>query len=302
MKRIVTSAIFVIVLIFSCISQKNDTEEWTVEKWRDHLFFPNPNIDQCFDNIAVGLCHLETLPVGTYLAFKGKMWEYSLHTAFPYDFTMDITILDKEVVDGKECTVAKITMESSFIKIEAKEWMDSDGTPMKIEEEVRIQGIDTVEVMRFFAVLKREAQYRGYDCWVFSGTCETGTLFGTGMGELGVHETHITAYIDKESYAQVGMITERGISESGFYEPDTRYIEGTYAGLKWELGPREGITTELGTFDCQVIYLKDNGRTVGTIWANEKIRTPLKYIVYYEQEATKYDMTLTLIEYIWGCI
>lgn len=84
----------------------------------------------------------------------------------------------------------------------------------------------------------------------------------------------------------------------GSYEPDAKYIEGTYAGRKWELGSRERITTELGTFDCQVIYLKDNGRTTGTIWANEKIRTPIKYIVYYEQEGI-YDNPFNLIT--WGC-
>jgi hypothetical protein len=56
----------------------------------------------------------------------------------------------------------------------------------------------------------------------------------------------------------------------------------------------------MGTYDCQVIYLKKEGKIVGTIWANEEFRAPLKYTVSYEIEDLKLDMTLILLEYIQG--
>ena len=116
------------------------------------------------------------------------------------------------------------------------------------------------------------------------------------MMGMDLGETKMTTYMDKESYATVRTIVEEEEMEmdSGFNEAATFVAE-----LDWVLGGRETITTELGTYDCQVIYLQENGETVGTIWANEDIKAPLKYVITLETEnlgmVVTMEMTMILV-------
>jgi hypothetical protein len=68
----------------------------------------------------------------------------------------------------------------------------------------------------------------------------------------------------------------------------------------WELGPEETITTPLGTYKCQVIYVMEEGKRVGTIWATRDMRAPVKYVYTFENEDSKLEMTMVLIEYSSG--
>ena len=303
MKRAIVLALVVTALISSCIGQEESADEWTVEEWKDYLFFPNPSADQSIANMAAGLTNIEELPPGTHIVFEGGAHGTLAGSQgappVSYNMTMEIDILDKEVVAGKECSVAEITMEMRTniegqlvsINVSGKQWTDTQGAPVKVDAEVRMELFEGLEtVSRANLELVGEEQYNGYDCWVFSGTQSTELM---GMSQ----ESEMKQYMDKKSKAVVGTTIDGEEQEMA-----REYVEAsTYVSeLEWELGGREKITTELGTYDCQVINLKKDGKKVGTMWAHEEFKTPLKYVITYETEDMKLEMTLTLVEYTLG--
>jgi len=93
-------------------------------------------------------------------------------------------------------------------------------------------------------------------------------------------EGSVTEYMDKESSQVIRVITEIATETD-----DT------------QLGGRETVKTPPGTYDCQVIYLKENNEVVGTIWVNEEIRVPVKYVATYKTEYMDMEVTMTLVEY-----
>ena len=299
MKNTVVITIVSVLLICSCINQQEEQKEWTAEEWKNHLFLTNPSLDQSINNMAAGLGNVEELPIGTHLRYKITALGTFEGMEMPYDMTMTIDIPGKESLSGKECTVVELFIEAEMemegesfdMVIAGKEWIDAAGTPLKIETEFGMSLFGELEMpMKLTMEFAGEEQYKGHECWVFTGV-QSMDLMGTKM------EMTITQYMDKETYVVVGMIIdgEEQEADSSFTEAQTYF-----QGLEWELGGRETITTELGTYDCQVIYLKDAGETVGTIWANEEFKSPLKYAITYEVSNMLMDMTMTLVEYSWS--
>ena len=293
MKKIVVCAILVIVLA-SCIGQT----EWTIDEWREHISFASPPLGQDPASMIAGFHNIEELPTGTHIVFDIQAEGVLQGTNVTVDMTMGFTVAGTDTVDGIECTVVDVDIEmnmnimdeSLIMRVKGKEWVDRNGAPVKVDEEA------TMEIGEFkipFSInvgRTGEELYQGHDCWVLSGT-QSLEIMGISAGGK------ITEYMDKESHAIVRSITTIGEEEA-----DTGYIEPPIfvLGLTWELGGRETITTELGTYDCQIIYVKQNGELMGTIWATEDIRSPIKYVYSYETTDTDLEMTMTLVEYTAG--
>lgn len=295
MRKAIVLVVILTALVSLCIGQEEGPKEWTVDQWKDHLFLANPSIDQTTSNMFSGLRNIEELSPGTRIVYKGTATGYFQGQDVPYDMTMGVTVLDKETVSGKECIVAEITMDINMemegqltsMIFTAKEWIDTDGTLVKMDGEMKVSLAGTETAMQLTTELAGEEQYKGYNCWVYA-TTQSMEMMGTSI------DMEMTQYMDKESYAVVGAIIN-----GNEVEMDQEALEAaTYMyEAEWELGGRETITTDMGTYDCQVIYLKREGKIIGTIWANEEFRAPLKYMVSYEIEDMKMDMTLILIEY-----
>ncbi len=293
MKKIVVCAILVLVLA-SCIGQK----EWTVDEWREHLSFATPPLGQDPASMIAGFHNIGELPTGTHVVFDVTAEGVLQGMSVTVDMTMGYTAAGTDTVDGIECTVVDVDIEMHMnvmdevliMSVKGKEWVDRNGAPVKIDEEATMELGEfkipfSIEVSR-----TGEELYHGHDCWILSGT--------QGLEIMGISAGgEITEYIDKESYTIVRSITTIGEEEA-----DTGYIEPPIfvLGLTWELGGREAITTELGTFDCQIIYVKQNGELIGTIWATEDIKVPIKYVYSYETTDTDLEMTMTLVEYTAG--
>ena len=295
MKKIIVCVILITVLA-SCIGQK---EEWTVEDWKEHLYFTNPSVDQNAPTMVTGLSNVEDMAVGTHMAFKIEFEGTVEDMEVPYEMTMEFTISGKETVDGVDTVVLDVTVdmdmellgESMNITFDGKEWVDAEGAPVKFEGTATGE-VMGMEVPMLFAMERTgEEPYHGHDCWIYETTQSVEMMGVPGM------EMKVVQYMDKETFAIVRMITEMMEEET-----DSGYIEPilSLGDIEWELGHRETITTDLGTYDCQVIYLKENGITIGTIWANEEVRAPIKYEISYEEGDTKFAMTMTLIKYSLG--
>lgn len=304
MRKCVIFAVLATALISSCIGQADETKKWTVVDWRNHLIFINPNFSQSMtSSMGAGLINVGELPVGTYMAFKGEGKTSAEEMEMPSNMTLSMAVLGKEPIKGTACSVIEIVMmvqweaedQSSTMTAKGKEWLDEKGTPHRVEGELIIDLLGREMPTTFSLELVGEELYEGHDCWVLQGVSET-EIMGVSMGE-----TAVTQYVDKESYAVIRQISNDGETEidSGYNEAATYVSE-----LKWVLGERETITTDLGTYDCQIIYLQENGKTVGTLWANGDIRAPVKYELAYEMKSMGIEMTMelvmTLVEYTWG--
>jgi hypothetical protein len=303
MKRAIALAVVVTALISSCIDQEESTGEWTIEEWKDHLFFASPTMDQSITNMAAGLGNIEELAPGTHIVFDGGGRGTSLGfqgaPIASYGMTVEITVLEDEVVNGEACTVAEVKMEMRTnvegqpvsIVITGKQWTDAAGTPVKVDAEAKMELLEGFETsLKSNLEFVGEEQYKGHDCWVFSGTQST-ELMGISL------DNEVEQYMDKKSKAVVGTLIDGVEQQMG-----KEYVDAAIfvSELEWKLGKRETITTELGTYDCQVIYLKKDGKKFGTVWAHEEFRTPLKYVITYEVEDMNLEMTMTLIEYSLG--
>ena len=292
MKKIIVCVILIMVLA-SCIGQK---EEWTVEDWKEHISFMRPPVGQDAASMVSGFRNVEDLPIGTHMVFDVETVGVYQGTDMTMDMTLGLTISGKDTVDGIDCTVVDLTIEMDMdtsagslgMTITGKEWLGSTGTPVKVEEEATMKIGEFDIPMSIEMERTGEELYHGHDCWVLTGT-QTVEIMGitTAGGE-------ILEYMDKESSAIV-----RAVTTIGEEEVDTGYVEPPIPveDLKWELGNRETVTTDLGTYDCQVIYLKENGETIGTIWANEEIRAPIKYVFSYKTADINLEMTVILVEY-----
>ena len=308
MKNFTILAILAIALISSCIGQEEVGEEtgekateevgeekgWTIENWKEHLFFLDIR-EQSAAGMVTGLRNFEALPMGTHMKYKVEFGDGTEETGMPYEIVIGLTVSGKEPIDGIECTVIDFTQDmemetfgiSMTMTFEGTEWVDETGAPVKMEG-TAITKSEDVEMPTEFTVERiGEELYEGHDCWLYEMTQST-EMMGQSM------EVKFVQYVDKSSFAVVRALSEMMGTEqdSGYLEPEVSAGE-----FEWELGNRETITTELGTFDCQVIYLKVNGEVLGTIWANEEFKVPIKYVYSYKTEDTEFEMTMTLLEY-----
>ncbi|KYK35225.1 MAG: hypothetical protein AYK18_13225 [Theionarchaea archaeon DG-70] len=295
------------LLIVAVIFFFNGQERWlTAQDWKDTLYFVNPPIGpNAAPSLITGFSNIEILPQGALLDFKVELEETVEGTVKSFDMTMEIIILGKEIVDGKECTVLYITtrrniqvLESSFIMTSRqKEWIDGNGIPVKLDvedtdtefsgngENVVLAGLKVP--VKTTGILIGEEHYKGHECWAFSITTVA------GIGEL-ASKTETVVHLDKETLLMVHKVTEnKGKKEVSSYIEPVISEKST-----WEMGPRERIDTSTGAYDCQVIYLKKAGELVGTIWVTEDIKTPLKYVYSFETEDSHATVTMTLT---WHC-
>jgi hypothetical protein len=296
MRRITICALVIVVLTSLCIGQR---EEFTLQEWKDHISFASPPSGQDPTSMISGVRNVDELPVGTHMVFEIESEGTSQGVNIGTNMTLGMTVSGREVVEGIHCTVLDIAMEmemetqgvSMVLAVEGKEWVDETGTPVKVEEEVAMKFGEYEIPMQLNINRTGEELIYGHDCWVFTGT-QTMEVMGI-QGE----ESKVIEYMDKESKAIIQAITTIGEEEV-----DTGYIEPPIPveDLQWELGGRESVTTPMGTYDCQIIYLKENEEVVGTIWATEDIRAPIKYVFSYETADMDLEMTMTLIEYTLG--
>lgn len=301
MKHVIPFVLLVVVLA-SCIGQqeqpREEQEGWTVQDWKDHLTFINPPSGQDATSMIPVFRHAEELPVGTHIVFQIESTGSIRGTPTSMDTTLDLTTAGRETVNGIDCTVMEIAIEMELkssdeslpVSIHGKEWVDSNGTPVKVEEEVTMT-IGGFEIPMSLAVERSgEEVYQGHECWVFSGPLTVDIAGITTEGS-------VTEYMDKESSQVIRVITEIATEtdDTGYMEPPPSIEE-----LEWELGGRETVTTAAGTYDCQVIYLKENGEVVGTMWVTEEVRVPVKYVATYKTGYMEMDVTMTLVEYTEG--
>lgn len=301
MKKKIIFTLFIVALASLCIGQEETPEQETqkgVEKWKEHLSFVSPPSGQDVASMVPAFFNAEELPIGTRMVYEITSEGVSQGVAVSSKMTVDITISGRESVKGIDCTVLDVTMEMEVesmgqampMTIQGKEWVDQNGAPVKVEEEITMSFGEFEIPLSMTLERVGEEVYHGHDCWVLSGT-QTSTAMG--MTTEGV----ITEYMDKESFSVVRVITSMGGEEI-----DTEYIEPPtpLEELEWELGSTETITTAMGVYDCQIIYLKENGETVGTIWAHEDFKTPIKYEFSYKTGETEIKLTMTMIEYTLG--
>lgn len=299
----------IMALLCSCISQKKpaeapgltgetgaeETQGWTVDQWKEHLSFATLPLGQDPTSMVAGFRNVGDLPTGTHITYNMKSDGIFQGAKTTSDATMDLTVSGTEVVDGITCTVMDVATNMNVesegstmvITIDGKEWLDEEGVPVKVEENVSMKFGEYVIPMSIALERTGEEIYNGRDCWVFTGT-QTMEVLGTKA------EGNITEYMDKETCSVV-----RVMSTIGDQNVDTGYMEPPKPPetQEWESDGRESITTPAGTYDCQVIYLKENGKKVGTIWANEDVNVPIKYTFTYEAENTTLEVTATLVAY-----
>ena len=293
MNKCIVTSLVVVALLTACIGQ-----EWTVEDWKEHLFLMNPALSQDASTIMPGFKHMEIIPPGTHFAYKLEMVGAYLETDVPLSVLMDITFSGKEVIDGVDCFKADLfmTMEMSMsgqtikMEMEGVEWIEeSTGAPVKIDMRMTadMEGVDVPLPMEFTVERVGEAEYHGHQCYLFEMSQEM-EVMGIDLGEM-----KIVQYMDKETFAIV-----RQVMTMGEQEIDTEYIEPPISGeVEWELGHKETISTELGTHECQIIILKQEGEEIGKMWVSKEFRTPLKYVITSQVEDTELTMTMILTAY-----
>ncbi|MBU7031842.1 MAG: hypothetical protein HXS53_04885 [Theionarchaea archaeon] len=296
MKKFVIVSILAAVLFTACISQ-----EWTVEDWKEHLFLMNPTLSQEASTMMPGFSNISKLPLGTHFAYEMEMQGTYLGTEIPMTMTMDITFSGKETIDGSDCFIIDLlmTMELSLfeetlsMEIEGTEWIEEvSGAPLKAEMTMKanMEGLEIPLPAEFIIERVGEAEYHGHDCLIFE-TKQDMQVMGIDLGEM-----KITQYMDKQTLAVVRQITTIGGQEE-----DSEYIEPPFSGeLIWELGHKESIYTDLGTYECQVILLTQEGKEVGKMWVSKEFKTPLKYMFSVEKEGMEFTMTMTLTSYEMG--
>ncbi len=290
----IRAIVVVLILLSSCIGQEKEGEpgepKWTVKDWKEHLSFGTFRIDQNISTgIVTGLDNIDKIPPGTHIVYTVET-KGGLNMDMPVETTIDITVLGSDVIDSTPCTVLDIVIdmamtmfgESMTTTFEGKEWVDDNGVPVKAE----LEGVQKLEDFEAPASIRGtrtgEDVYHGHDCWVFTMTQQSDM-------DVSSIEMEIIQYLDKETSALVRLITRMEGKEQ-----DTGYIEPISAGEPvWVLGDREVITTEAGTYDCQLIYVKDDEKTLVTMWATEDVAVPIRCVYSY----TEGVVVVTLVEY-----
>ena len=298
-KGIVCMTLLLVAMTTLCIGQESVQ---TAQDWKDSLYFVNPPMGpSTASDLVTGFGNMP--PAGALLDYRVELVETKEGTVNSNDMTMQVSILEKDIVDGKECTVLHIFtrrkiqfQEFSFIVTSTqKEWIDANGALVKLDvEDTSTEFIGNGEIVlggmeipiKTTGALKGEEHYNGHDCWIFLVTHISGT------GEI-ASKKEVTMYLDKETHLMVRKITKTDKKEE-----DSGYIEPVISpGSIWEMGPREKLDTSMGLYDCQIIYIKKSGEIVGKIWVTEEMKTPLKYMYFFETEDSSTTVTMTLIWY-----
>jgi len=153
MKRIIIFAILMVVLT-SCIGQQEESA-WSVQDWKEHLSLVTPPLGQDATSMISGFRTPENLPIGT-RTVSAVTLEGTFRGAYiTTDMTMDIYIVGTEVINGQDCTVVDVAIEmememesqdqSMSMDIKGTEWLDKDGAPVKVKEDV-IMGIGEFDI------------------------------------------------------------------------------------------------------------------------------------------------------------
>ena len=289
----IRAIVVVLILLSSCIGQEKEGEpgepKWTVKDWKEHLSFGTFRIDQNISTgVVTGLNNIGEIPPGTHIVYiletKG-----GLDTDIPVETTVDITVLGSDVINNTPCTVLDIVIdmtmtmfgESMTTTFEGSQWIDDNGIPVKAE----LKGVQKLQDFEAPTTIQGtrtgEEVYYGHDCWILTVTQRADM-------DVSSVEMEVIQYLDKETSALVRVITRIGEKEQ-----DTGYIEPDSTGEReWVLGDKEVITTEAGTYDCQVIYIKDE-KTVATLWAAKDVAAPIRCVYSYAEGV----VIMTLIAY-----
>jgi hypothetical protein len=287
LKKIV---IVFLILSTACINQK----ELTVEEWKQQLVLLDPPLGQDPMSMITGIDNVGILPVGAYVKVKVEYQGTVQGVDTAAQMTIDMTVLKREVSHSGLLTVLGVGIDAHFesqnetidVAIEGTEWLDEEGVPVRIEEEVTMN-LGGFEVPMVFAISRTgEEVYEGRECWVFMGT-QTINLPGLG-------ESRVLGYIDKGSKTVVRAMTSIGGEEvdTGFVEPPV--IVGA---LTWDLGSQESVSTAMGKVQCQVIHLLNGNQEVGTLWVNKDMAVPVRIVRSYESESMDLEVTVTLDTY-----
>jgi hypothetical protein len=282
--------VLLLILSTACISQK----ELTVEEWKEQLVLLNPPLGQDPMSMITGIDNIGILPVGTYVKVQVEYQGTVQGIDTAARMTIDLTVLKRDVSHSGLLTVLGVGIDAHFesqnetvdVVIEGTEWLDEEGVPVRIEEEVTMN-LGGFEVPMVFAINRTgEEVYQGRDCWSFMGT-QTINLPGLG-------ESRVLGYIDKESKTVVRAMTSIGGEEvdTGFFEPPV-----AFEALEWNVGSQESVVTELGKIKCRTIYLTLEGQKIGTLWANKDILVPVKVTRTYTSEDLDLTVTTTLEAY-----
>jgi hypothetical protein len=282
-KGILLAAVFVT----ACISQQS------VEDVKN-LALIYPPLGQDPTSMITGVRNIEQLPVGTHIVtavtVEGTVHEVPTRR----DTVMDVTVSGRDIMDGIHCIVLDFTMdmkikeqgETMVITSSGTEWIDEDGIPVKLKEDMTMI-FDSFTIPLSIEVTRdRKEVYKGHDCWVFSGV-QTTTVMGNAV------EDSILMYLDRKSAFVVWVLTEIGDEpvDTGYMEPPT-----PVDALHWELGDKESITTPMGVYECQSIYLRENG-TGGTIWVHKDFNIPVQYVYTIKTEDMDLLVTIVLVAY-----
>jgi hypothetical protein len=308
MKKIMSVIIVVLILVAACIGQeeekqtgeKKESAEWTVEDWKNHLSLMDPTLTQDASTMLPVFRNPDNLSVGTKLTYDLTMEGTVLGMDFPMTSVMDITFSGKETIKGVDCfmidIISSVTMTTQDMTMNMEmvgtEWIDDTTGALVIavmEMEAKMEGEEAPLPLSLTIERVGEELYHGHDCWILELKQEM------GIEDVDLGEIKILQYVDKADGDVV-----RQIMTFGEQEMDSGYIEPPPGGAEWELGPVETITTDLGTYECQVINVIQNGETVGTIWASKEFTTPLKYVMSVSQGGSTITMTMVLTAYELG--
>ncbi len=288
MKRM--SILLAAVLLCTCIGQHH-----SVEDVKD-LSLVYPPLGQDPTNMITGIRNIEQLPVGTYMTLAVTVEGTVNEVPTRRDITMDITVSGRDVIDSIHCIVLKVYMDMEIkeqgdtvvITSSGTEWIDEDGTPVKVKEDITMTFGESFAIPFSIEITRdKKDLYKGHECWVFAGV-QTTTIMNTTT------EDNILVYLDEESSAVVWVLTEIGDEpvDTGYMEPPP-----SVDALQWELGEKESITVPMGTYECQSIYLKENG-TIGTIWVHNDFKIPVKYVYTIKTEDMDVKVSIILVEYV----
>jgi hypothetical protein len=308
MKKILCVTLIVLILVTACIGQeeeqptgeKKESAEWTVEDWKNHLSLMDPTLTQDASTMLPGFRNPDNLSVGTHLTYDLTMEGSVLGMEMPMSSVMDITFSGKETIKGVDCfliditSTMEMTTQDMTINMEmvGTEWIDeTTGALVKAVMEMEANMEEEEAPLPLSLTIERvgEEQYHGHDCWILELRQEM------GLADVDLGEIKILQYMDKMSGDVV-----RQVMTFGEQEMDSGYIEPPPAGAEWELGVVESITTELGTYECQVINVMQDGEVIGTIWASKEFTTPLKYVMSVSQAGSTITLTMVLTAYELG--
>lgn len=279
--------ILLVVFAAACMSQ------YSLEDAK-MLVLVYPPVGQDPTSMITGIRSIEQLPVGAHIVtavtVEGTVNEIPTHR----EININLTVSGRDYIDGIHCIVIDFTMDMKIkeqgdtvvITSSGTEWLDEEGIPVKMKEDMTMTFDSFVIPLSIEVTRDRKEVYKGHDCWVFSGV-QTTTVMDTTT------EDNILVYLDEKSAFVVWVLTEIG------GEPvDTGYIKPPppVDALQWALGDKESVTTPMGVYECQTIYLKEHD-TIGTIWAHKDFIIPVKYVYTIKTEDIDLTVTMVLVAY-----